>query len=128
MSVVCKIIVYTSDVEFADRIRKIFNGDGYMLKVFDLFSDVIDALQRELYDVLIVETEFVNEMNGLLKIADNILLGIPIIVASGESGFRVENGNYSKFYFINKFAEEDDWKNVIWLAINENYVITSGGN
>lgn len=127
-SVVCKIVVYTSDVKFAERISKIFNGNGYMLKVFELFSEVVETLQRELYDVLIVETEFMSEMSDLLKIADNILLGIPIIVASGENGFRVENGNYSKFYFINKFASEEEWKNVIWLAISENYVITNGGN
>ncbi len=127
-SIVCKIIVYTNDVGFARRISEIFSGDEYVLKTHDLFSEVVETLQKELYDVLIVETDFMGEMNGLLKIADNILLGIPIIVAVGENSFRVENGNNSKFYFINKFASDEEWKNVVWLAVIENYIITSREN
>lgn len=102
---------------------KVFENEKYMIKIVEMFTDVVEVLHFELYDVLVIETEFLSEMNELLKIADNILLGIPIVVACGEDGLRVENGNNSKFYFLNKFAGAEEWKRVIQMAVSENYII-----
>jgi hypothetical protein len=59
-----------------------------------------------------------------LKVADNILYGIPIIVACDDKTFKVEEGNNSRFYFINKFANAEEWLSLLKLVINENYLIT----
>jgi len=126
MSVVCKIIAYTNDESFAERIEKILNDERYELKVVNLFADVIGALQKELFDVLIMEIGFVKESGGLLKLVDDISLGMPIIVACmDEVDLKVEDGVNSKFYFLNKFADEDKWKRALQMAIDENYLITN---
>lgn len=123
MSIVCKILIYTNDANFKDKMSKVFENGKYVIKVVEMFTDVVEVLHFELYDVLVIETEFLNEMNELLKIADNILLGIPIVVACGEDGLRVENGNNSKFYFLNKFAEPEEWRKVVQMVVSENYTI-----
>jgi DNA-binding response OmpR family regulator len=124
MSLVCKIVVYTSDENFAKRVKENLGEEKFIIKVFDLFSDVVKSLQEELHDILIVETNFPNEVEGLLKVADNILYGIPIIVACDDKTFKVEEGNNSRFYFINKFANAEEWLSLLKLVINENYLIT----
>jgi hypothetical protein len=124
MSLVCKIVVYTSDENFAKRVKENLGEERFIIKVFDLFSDVVKSLQEELHDILIVETNFPNEFEGLLKVADNILYGIPIIVACYDKTFKVEEGNNSRFYFINKFANAEEWLSLLKLVISENYLIT----
>ncbi len=124
MSLVCKILVYTSDKSFAQKVKENLKEERFSVKVFDLFSDVVKTLHEELYDILIVETNFPNEVEGLLKVADNILYGIPIIVACDDKTFKVEEGNNSRFYFINKFAKAEEWLSILKLVINENYLIT----
>jgi DNA-binding response OmpR family regulator len=124
MSLVCKIVVYTSDENFAKRVKENLGEERFIIKVFDLFSDVVKSLQEELHDILIVETNFPNEVEGLLKVADNILYGIPIIVACDDKTFKVEEGNNSRFYFINKFANAEEWLSLLKLVISENYLIT----
>lgn len=119
MSVICKIIVYSADESFSAKIKEILNGERYVVKIVNLFTDVIGLLQKELFDVAIVDTE------SLLRIFDNILLGMPIIVASDEEDLRVEEGINSKFYFLNKFSGKDEWRSVLKVAVDENYIIAS---
>lgn len=123
MSVVCKILVYTNDLRFNERIKEIFSEENYVVKTTELFTEVVEILHFELYDILVIEPGFTRDRDELLKLADNIFLGIPIVVACNENKLRVEDGNNSKFYFINKFADPVEWRNVIRIAINENYII-----
>ncbi len=126
MSIICKIIVYSNDESFCARIKEILNGERYAVKVVSLFTDVIESLQKELFDVVIIDSGSLKEVYSLLRIFDNILLGMPIIVASSdEEGLRVEEGVNSRFYFFNKFSGDDEWKSVIKVVVNENYIVTS---
>lgn len=125
MSVICKIIVYSADESFSAKIKEILNGERYVVKTVNLFTDIIGLLQKELFDVAIVDTETAKEVDGLLRIFDNILLGMPIIVASDEEDLRVEEGINSKFYFLNKFSGKDEWRSVLKVAVDENYIIAS---
>lgn len=127
MSVICKILVYTNDANFSDKMKRVFGSEEYVLRVVGLFTEVVEILHFELYDVLVIETEFMGEMNGLLKIADNVLLGIPIVVACGESKLKIVDGENSRFYFVSKFADPEEWEKVIQMAVSENYIITTKG-
>ncbi len=128
MAVICKMLVYTNDENFAGKLKKIFDDGEHAFKVEKLFIDVVNVLQRELFDVLIIDLESKGGIEGLLKIVDNVLLGIPVIVVSNEVNFEVRDGVNSKFYFLNKFAGEDEWKGVLQRVISENYVITGKGS
>ncbi len=123
MSIVCKILVYTTDLKFNERIKKIFADKNYVVKTVDLFTDVVETLYLELYDILVIEMGFINEPNELLKLADNIFFGIPIVIAYNGDELKVESGSNSKFYFINKFANPNEWRSVVQIAIDENYTI-----
>ncbi|CUS79239.1 hypothetical protein JGI7_00685 [Candidatus Kryptonium thompsonii] len=123
MSIVCKILVYTSDLKFSERIKEIFAEKDYIVKTTELFTEVVEILYFELYDILVIEPGFIGDLSELLKLADNIFLGIPIVVACNENKLRIEDGNNSRFYFINKFANPEEWRNVIQIAVDENYII-----
>ncbi len=125
MSIICKIIVYSNDEDFCARIKEILNDERYAVKIVSLFTDAIESLQKELFDVVVIDSESLKEVYSLLRIFDNILLGMPIIVAGDEEGLRVEEGVNSKFYFLNKFSSEDEWKSVLKAVVNENYIVTS---
>lgn len=128
MSLVFKIVVYSNDENFCSRIKKIFNGERYVVKVIGLFTDLVELIQKELFDVLIMDSGSVREVYSLLRIFDNVLLGMPIIVASDEEGLRIEDGVNSKFYFLNKFSDEDKWRSVIKVVADENYIVTGRVN
>ncbi len=125
MSLVFKMVVYSNDENFCSRIKRIFNSEKYVVKTVSLFTDVVESLQKELFDVLIVDLGSVREVYSLLRIFDNILLGMPIIVAGYENGLKVEEGVNSKFYFLSRFSGENEWRSLIKVVANENYIITS---
>ncbi len=128
MSIICKIIVYSNDKDFCARIKEILSDERYAVKIVSLFTDAIESLQKELFDVVVIDLGSLKEVYSLLRIFDDILLGMPIIVAGDEEGLRVEEGVNSKFYFLNKFSSEDEWKSVLKAVVNENYIVTSKVN
>jgi DNA-binding NtrC family response regulator len=119
------MIVYSNDENFCSRIREIFNDERYVVKTVGLFTDVVESLQKELFDVLVIDLGSIREVYSLLRIFDNILLGMPIIVAGYENGLKIEEGVNSRFYFFSKFSGKDEWRSLIKVVADENYIITS---
>lgn len=116
------ILIADDDEFYRTQIGNFLRSAGYIVKIVKNGQEAIKELQRQNYDVFILDIDM-EGLSGLgaLPIVKSISSSLPIIVATGDDSLELERviRSYGVFYYLVKPFEMDEIKEVIESAVNK---------